>query len=75
MENTTKARLIEEQILHRLGYDVFTIPQLTEIERERLVDGYLLFESRGQYEDPKEVQEKAEQLIKEREDVKHRNRR
>jgi hypothetical protein len=75
LENTTKARLIEEQILHRLGYNVFTIPQLTEIERDRLVDGYLLFESRGQYEDPQEVQQKAEQLIKEREDVKHRNRR
>lgn len=63
MEAVTKARLIEEQILHKLGYNVFTIPQLTPIEKKRLIDGYLLFESKGEYEDPEEKQEKIDELI------------
>jgi hypothetical protein len=63
VEAVTKARLIEEQILHKLGYNVFTIPQLTAIERKRLIDGYMLFESKGEYEDPEERQEKIDELI------------
>ena len=43
MNPDDKARLFQEQILHRLGYNVFTIPKLTPIERKRLVDGYMLF--------------------------------
>jgi len=58
-----KARLFQEQILHRLGYNVFTIPKLTPIERKRLVDGYMLFESKGEWEDPEERQEKIDELI------------
>ncbi len=72
MDNEVKARMIEEQILHRLGYDVFSIPSLTVVEKKRLVEGYLMFESHGEYEDPQRKQEEAEKLIREREDGKSR---
>jgi len=63
LNNQTRMKLLEEQILHRLGYNVFTIPQLTQIEKKRLVEGYILYESNGEYEDPKEREKQIDELI------------
>jgi hypothetical protein len=53
---------------------VFTIPKLTKNERERLVEGFLLYESKGEYQNPEEREKQIEQLIKDREDGKSRHR-
>lgn len=57
--------LMEEQILHQIGYRVWEIPRLTILEKKRLVRGYML------YNNPKEDTHeenmlKSEELIKKR---------
>ena len=60
-----KARLLEEQILHQLGYKVWEIPKLTILEKRRLVRGYVLYQNPTEdTQDEKRIQ--AEELIKKR---------
>ena len=60
-----KARLLEEQVLHQLGYKVWEIPKLTILEKRRLVRGYVLYQN-PQEDTPEENRIKSEELIKKR---------
>lgn len=72
MDLEMKNRLLEEQLLHALGYKVWDIPKLTRLEKQRLVKGYILFKH-PEHETEEEIQAKSENLIQKRRDyVKRR---
>lgn len=58
--------VIEEQLLHKMGYNVFTIPKLTLWERKRLVYGYSNFDKILAGIEQEQTSAKAEELIKQR---------
>ena len=74
LDPKTKARLLEEQILHRLGYKVWDIPRLTITEKARLVRGYILSQN-PESDTPEENRIKSEELIRKRKEHHGRTKR
>ena len=65
LDQETKARLLEEQILHFIGYMVWDIPKLTILEKRRLVRGYMLYQN-PEADTIDEKRAKSEELIRKR---------
>jgi len=71
---TTKARILEETVLHQLGYKVWEIPKLTILEKRRLVRGYVLYQN-PQEDTQEEKRIKSEELIRKRKEHHGRTKR
>ena len=66
--------LMEEQILHQMGYRVWEIPRLTILEKKRLVRGYMLYNNPNE-DTQEENRLKSEELIKNRKEHHARTKR